>query len=146
MPLKLTPKKLNNKYPKGNGMKLIITFIVLCATSLTYAATDYRDIGRCYGVLDVYVSKGNQLTPGNSRWVNKHPGYTPIFKDIYSKLERCRTPDPKSPALHEKCAKSLPNNEFQLYEGRLAGIQSAMTAINNGDKSKLGVLVMSCSE
>lgn len=125
--------------------KLIVLFLMSAMTS-TYAATDYREIGRCYGVLDVYVSKGNQLTSGNSKWVNRHPGYTPIFKDIYSKIERCRAPDPKNPTLHERCARSLPNNEFQLYEGRLAGIQSTMTAINSHDKIKLGTLVMSCSE
>lgn len=127
-------------------MKKLITLLLLCAGSMANAANDYRDIGRCYGVLDLYVSKGNQLTPGNSKWVNNHPGYTPIFKDIYAKLERCRAPDPKSAELHQRCAKALPSNEFQLYEGRLAGLQSAMAAINSGDKMKLGTLVMSCSE
>lgn len=127
-------------------MKKLLLLVLLSTASIANAAKDYRDIGRCYGVLDVYVSKGNQLTSGNSKWINSHPGYTPIFKDIYSKIERCRAPDPKNAELHQRCAKSLPTNEFQLYEGRLAGVQSAINAINSGDKITLGTLVMSCSQ
>lgn len=110
------------------------------------SGVDYHEVGRCYGVLDAYVGKGNQLTPGNRAWIRKNPGYGDTFQEIYAKVQRCRVSDPRNPVLHEECAKRLPRREFLLYDGRLLGISQVMGPMNAGDNMRVGVAVMSCSE
>jgi hypothetical protein len=40
----------------------------------------------------------------------------------------------------------MPQKELDLYEGRLAGVSQTISALESGDRQKLGVFVLSCSE
>jgi hypothetical protein len=69
---------------------------------------DYRARSSCYGSLDVYAGKGNNLTPGNLKWMKNNPLPPSRVTDVLAKVKKCRSPDPRSPTLHEQCSKQLP--------------------------------------
>lgn len=107
---------------------------------------NYRERSSCYGILDVYAGKGNQLTPRNQKWISNNPLPTARTVSVLEKVKQCRSSDPRSSALHEKCAKQLPQQDFEIYEGRLSGQSKMLDALNSGDKMRVGTLVLACSE
>ena len=107
---------------------------------------NYRERSSCYGILDVYSGKGNQLTPSNQKWISNNPLPTARTISVLDKVKQCRSSDPRNSALHEKCAKQLPQQDFEIYEGRLSGQSKMLDALNSGDKMRVATLVLACSE
>jgi hypothetical protein len=127
-------------------MKNTLLFaLMIFAGTHAFAYTDQKDIASCFGIFNAHINAGGQMSTGNQRLIDKNADfYNKKVKIIAKKVLDCRGSDTSS-ANHKACAESLSAPDLEIYRAYNSGVNQYLGIKQQGDSTKLGVILLACS-
>ena len=110
------------------------------------AVEQMKEAARCAAFGNIYAANGGTMTDGNRRFYTASAVFDEYLQGAFKDVQQCRSSDPNSAALHQKCAESLTKYKKVLYESFVKGSQMMNQAYATNDKAKIGTYMLSCSK